>query len=278
MTEVLVRLDCMKDADWVSKAISALREHGCCVIEKVLDEALVREIRAAMYRARDRIHAEVGEARLANAGELGVLRLMLKFEPVFLRLLAVPEILALVDATVSPTAVLHLQNGFILPSMPPASTPKVFQNSFHRDFPRYLNGYVASINTFLAIDAFTRNNGATLVAPGTHQKSAAPSTIGAGDGAFPAECEAGSALVFDSTLWHAAGENTSGKDRLAINQQFTRSWIKQQIDYVRALGAETVSRQPPRTQQLLGFYTRVVTSLDEYSLPEEDRLYRRGQG
>jgi len=39
-----------------------------------------------------------------------------------------------------------------------------------------------------------------------------------------------------------------------------------------------VKRQQPRTQQLLGWYTRVVTSLDEYYQPEEKRLYRRGQG
>jgi ectoine hydroxylase-related dioxygenase (phytanoyl-CoA dioxygenase family) len=154
----------------------------------------------------------------------------------------------------------------------------VFQNSFHRDFPRHLNGYVASINTFFAIDAFTRTNGATLVVPGSHQRDDAPDPGQVEREAFPVECDAGSMLVFDSTLWHAAGANTSGRDRLAINQQFTRSWIKQQIDYVRALGAEQVLRQPARVQQLLGFYTRVVTSLDEYYQPEESRLYRRGQG
>ena len=85
-------------------------------------------------------------------------------------------------------------------------------------------------------------------------------------------------LVFDSTLWHAAGANVSGQDRVAINQQFTRSWIKQQVDYVRALGAEAVLAATPRTQQLLGWYTRVVTSLDEYYRPPDERLYRSGQG
>ena len=85
-------------------------------------------------------------------------------------------------------------------------------------------------------------------------------------------------IVFDSTLWHAAGINTTAKDRLGINHQFTRSFIKQQIDYVRALGNDLVERQAPRTQQLLGYYTRVVTSLDEYYQPEEKRLYRKGQG
>ena len=85
-------------------------------------------------------------------------------------------------------------------------------------------------------------------------------------------------IVFDSTLWHAAGDNTSGRDRLALNQQFTRSYIKQQIDYVRALGDDVVLAQQPRTQQLLGWYTRVVTSLEEFYRPPDQRLYRSGQG
>ena len=85
-------------------------------------------------------------------------------------------------------------------------------------------------------------------------------------------------LVFDSTLWHAAGANVSGRDRLALNHQFTRSYIKQQVDYVRALGDGKVLSQRPRTQQLLGWYTRMVTSLDEYYRPVDERLYRKGQG
>ena len=70
----------------------------------------------------------------------------------------------------------------------------------------------------------------------------------------------------------------SGEDRLAVNHQFTRSYIKQQIDYVRAVGDAAVLAQPPRTQQLLGWYTRVVTSLNEYYRPADERLYRGGQG
>jgi ectoine hydroxylase-related dioxygenase (phytanoyl-CoA dioxygenase family) len=85
-------------------------------------------------------------------------------------------------------------------------------------------------------------------------------------------------LVFDSTLWHAAGHNASDRDRLGLNQQFTRSYFKQQIDYVRALGDAAVLACPPRTQQLLGWYTRVAASLDEYYRSGEERFYRSGQG
>jgi ectoine hydroxylase-related dioxygenase (phytanoyl-CoA dioxygenase family) len=227
---------------------------------------------------RDCIVNEVGHDRLQRAGELGVLRLMMRFDPFFFRFLEIPEVLAIVDATVSPTAILHLQNGFILPSFAPSGNPRVFQNSYHQDFPRLLNGYVASINVFFAIDEFTRENGATWVVPRTQHTPSRPSDEMIDATAIPLECPAGSMIVFDSTLWHAAGLNTSGKDRLAINQQFTRSWIKQQIDYVRALGDEAIESRPPRTQQLLGWYTRVVTSLDEYYQPPERRLYRKDQG
>ena len=47
---------------------------------------------------------------------------------------------------------------------------------------------------------------------------------------------------------------------------------------MRALGEDAVTRLPPRSQQLLGYYTRVVTSLDEYYRTGDERLYRAGQG
>ncbi len=231
-----------------------------------------------MYRIQKSIVAELGEERLRQAGELGILRIPMKYHPVFFEFLQAPDVLSIVDELLSPTAILHTQNGFILPSFRPGAVPAVFQNSFHKDFPRVLNGYVASINVMVAIDAFTADNGATLMALGTHQRVEQPDRDYLQSIAVPAEAPAGSLVVFDSTLWHAAGANVSGADRLAINQQFTRSFIKQQIDYVRALGNPLVEMLPPRTQQLLGWYTRVVTSLDEYYQPPERRLYRKGQG
>jgi ectoine hydroxylase-related dioxygenase (phytanoyl-CoA dioxygenase family) len=272
----LPRVDA-RDPDWLEKCLLGLSIAGCAVVEGVLSEEILPRTRDAMYGVQTRIRDEVGQERLERAGEIGVLRLMLKFDPVFLELLEIPEVLQVVDATVSDTAILHVQNGLLLPSFE-GGTPQVFQTRFHRDFPRILNGYLMSINTFFAIDEFTSTNGATFFAPGTHQKEGRPADWFLATHSVSAECPAGSMLVFDSTIWHAAGDNTSGKDRLALNQQFTRSYVKPQIDYVRALGDEAVEAQRHRTQQLLGWYTRVVTSLDEFYQPTERRLYRSGQG
>jgi ectoine hydroxylase-related dioxygenase (phytanoyl-CoA dioxygenase family) len=266
------------DVKWIDRAVQDLDQLGYAVVEGVLAGMFLQQTRDAMYRVQGAIRDEVGEARLSRAGELGVLRLMLRFDDHFFRFLEIPELVAVVDRVLSPTAILHLQNGFILPSHAEGEKPAVFQTRYHQDFPRVLNGYLASLNVFFAIDAFTATNGATWVVPGTQQRIEPPSPEEISTRAHPVECPAGSMILFDSTLWHAAGANTSGRDRLAINHQFTRSFIKQQIDYVRALGEDVVTSQAPRTQQLLGWYTRVVTSLEEYYQPEERRLYRRGQG
>jgi ectoine hydroxylase-related dioxygenase (phytanoyl-CoA dioxygenase family) len=271
-------VDCKRDPDWLPKTVEGLRQLGYALVEGVFDAGEVEETRGRMYDVQQAIRDDIGSERLERAGELGVLRLMAAYDEHFLSLQEVPELLEIVDATVSPTAILHLQNGFILPRQPGGNgRGGTFQQSFHRDFPLYLNRYLCSINTLIALDDFTEENGGTIVVPGTHQRAERPDDRFLDAAAESVHCPAGTAIVFDSTLWHAAGTNCSGRDRVGINQQFTRSFLKQQIDYVRALGDQRVEQQTDRVQQLLGWYTRVVTSLDEYYQPAESRLYRAGQ-
>jgi ectoine hydroxylase-related dioxygenase (phytanoyl-CoA dioxygenase family) len=264
--------------EWFGDAMHSIRCDGYAIVEDVLPRAWLERTREAMYRVHECILADVGAQRLERAGELGVLRLMLRYDGHFYSLLELEEVLAVVDASLSSTAILHLQNGLILPPCGERRAGERFQTTFQRDFPRYLGGYVASLNTLIAIDDFTTTNGATLLVPGSHQRSLAPDHEEMEATAVPAVCPAGSMIAFDSTLWHAAGVNRSGRDRLAINQQFTRSFIQPQVDYVRALGDEIVLRREPRTQQLLGWYTQAVTSLDEFYRSAGERLYRGGQG
>lgn len=260
------------------RAHEEVAERGFAVVPNVLDPDFVAQARAAMYRVRDAVVRDVGVARLTRAGERGTLRLLFAYEPFFYRFLAIPELLAWVDGTVGPTAILHTQNGFVLESDVSGDAPDIFQHTFHRDFPRWLNGYTASTNVMFAIDPYTASTGATMGVPGSHRWPQDVDQERARSAAVPIEADPGAMIVFDSSLWHAAGVNTSGSDRVSINHQFTRSWIKQQIDYVRAAGDAAILALPERTRQLLGWYTRVVTSLDEYYRPEEERLYRRGQG
>lgn len=273
----MLALNSKNDPDWLAKSLEGLRYAGAAIVTDVLGSDQLERIREAMYATQARTLEDIGRERLERARELGVLRVMMRYDQVFAELLQLPEMLAIVDEFLCDTAILHLQNGFILPPFDRTSSD-VPQYVFHMDFPRYMEGYVSAVNVMFAIDAFSAQNGGTLVVPGTHQRSGSPDPSFLESAAIPVECPAGSILAFDSTIWHAAGHNMTDRDRLAINHMFTRSFLKQQIDYVRALGDEFVLSQRPRTQQLLGWYTRVVTSSDEYYRPAADRLYRSGQG
>lgn len=273
------RVDRRRDARWLSRTLALVKQDGCAIVENVLERGFIAEAREALYRVQDRIRREpIGERIIQMTGGLSLLRLMFKFDTFFLKFLEIPEMLEIIDQTVSPTGILHTQNGIVLPPAHGAAVRKTFENQLHMDVPRVLNGYMASVNMLFAIDEFTARNGGTMLVPGSHQRPSRPSQEWLEAHAAPTDCPAGTMLVFDSTLYHAAGRNESDRDRLAVNNQVTRSFLKPQIDWVRALGDAAVLAQRPRTRQILGWYTRTPTSLEEFYRPEEERLYRRNQG
>lgn len=258
----------------LGKILEDLATNGFSVVPGFVPQPLTSALRAALDRAWEAFDATVPAAR--RAGERGVVRLPMLFEPAFLDLLALPRLLEIVDGALSPTAILHLQNGIRLE--PSTSAEAVFQERFHRDFPRWIGGERLSVNVLVALDDFTADNGATQVVPRSHQRpddTLDPRTAAT---AIPILGPAGTALVFDSTLWHRGGENRSRSVRRALNHQFTRSYLRQQIDYPRALPRAATDGLPERTRQLLGFHVRVPTSLEEYYRAPDERLYRAGQG
>jgi ectoine hydroxylase-related dioxygenase (phytanoyl-CoA dioxygenase family) len=113
---------------------------------------------------------------------------------------------------------------------------------------------------------------------GSHRQPKRPSDDEFFQRAVRAVGPAGSIVMFDSNLWHAAGVNRSDRPRRALTLAFTRPFIKQQLDYPRALGYECGDSYSPALRQLLGYNARVPTSLDEWYQPPQKRLYKPDQG
>jgi hypothetical protein len=89
---------------------------------------------------------------------------------------------------------------------------------------------------------------------------------------------AGRVVAFDSNLWHAAGVNRSPARRRGLTIAFTRPFMKQQLDYPRALGYAAAGAMSPALRQVLGYNARVPASLEEWYQPAERRMYQRDQG
>ena len=148
----------------------------------------------------------------------------------------------------------------------------------HRDLRSFSGDLPLMAQWLVMLDEFTEVNGATYLLGGSHKRADTPDERTFFEAATRAVGPAGSIVVFNSNLWHAAGVNTSTGPRRALTIAFTRPFVKQQLDYPRALGYDRGSTLSPRLRQLLGYNARVPASLDEWYQPVERRLYQRDQG
>jgi len=153
-----------------------------------------------------------------------------------------------------------------------------YLHNIHRDVRTHAGPFRMMLNMLVMVDAFTLENGATHVLSGSHHEAAKPDEV-----RFHAQSDrlvgpAGSIVLFDSNLWHAAGSNVSGATRCALTLSFSRAFIKQQMDYPRFLGEAYGQRLRPAMRQLLGYEAMTPTSYDEFYRPRERRLYRDDQG
>lgn len=115
-------------------------------------------------------------------------------------------------------------------------------------------------NSVWLLDAFTSNNGATRVVPGTHLESKTPNEVMSDPTApHPDEVillgDPGDVVIFNAHVWHGGTQNRTDKPRRAMHGYFTRRHQPAQLDQNRSL-RET-------TRQQLSMAALVVLGIDE---------------
>jgi hypothetical protein len=156
------------------------------------------------------------------------------------------------------------------------SNPSYVTN-IHRDIRFFSGNFPLMLNLLIMLDDFTIENGATYLLPGSHLKSDKPNDFDFYEKAERATGKRGDILFFDSNLWHAAGINSTTDDRRAITITFTKPFMKQQLDYPRVIGYEKIEEMSDNLKQILGFFSRTPSNLDEWYQKPEFRFYRPGQ-
>jgi len=176
-----------------------------------------------------------------------------------------------IDKIIGDTCIIHSFNGITL--KPNINNP--IQNKIHRDTQRFSRPYLLSLQQILILDDFTIENGGTYFLPKSHLRPEKPSDEYFYKNAIQVEAKKGDIVVFDSLTWHCGGTNNTLKQRRALTLVFTRSFMKQQIDLTLSLTREVKNE---KTRRLLGFNSRVPTNIEEFNLPESERLYKPNQG
>ena len=126
------------------------------------------------------------------------------------------------------------------------------------------------LGTMIAVTDFTHENGATRVVPGSAhwdaKREPAPEDIAS------AEMKAGSILVYNGTVIHGGGPNSTEKPRLGVLLHYTLGWLRQQENMYLSCPPEIAKDFSPELRRLLG-YAQGSPVMGFYSDPNgEDEL------
>jgi len=243
---------------------------GFCVVTEILDSSDVGTYRASLAKL---VRAQHESTNPAHGVDDYMVHNPMLLDPVFFGILQHPGVISAMDALLSATSIVY---AFTTSSMPAGGTN--YSNRIHVDCPRVIPNYVSNIGIILALDDFTEENGATYFLPSSFESEDPPLRDEFFANAVRVFPKAGDMVVFNARTWHLGGANETDTDRHALTINACRSYMRQRFDYPRMIDTEISKRLSPILRRVLGFNVRVPSSMDEYYLPPEERLYLPGQG
>lgn len=244
-----------------------IRLVGFTILRDVFTSAEALDLGARIDALLARQSDEAGGIeRLAEIGDQETVRCCLAYDDAFVRLAAAPRVIEVCRHLLGEYFVLMQQNGVV---NPPARTHT--QRAYHRDLPyqHFVSSRPMAISALFCADAFTEDNGGTVVLPASHKVEEFPSEDAVATLQQPLEAPAGSFCLFDSMLFHRAGENRSTRVRRGVNHVYTLPFIAQQVSLPDALDGRYAD--DPFLARLFGYSTAPAKSVAAW----RDRRRRR---
>jgi ectoine hydroxylase-related dioxygenase (phytanoyl-CoA dioxygenase family) len=250
--------------------VREVHQRGFTVVRGALDIESAAELRAGLD---DMANQQRSAATERTAMDDFMVHNPMVIDRRFLHLLENSTIVSALDEFLGDTSILY---AYTSSSMPAHGTN--YSHRIHVDSPRVIPGYMTNLGVIVALDDFSAANGATYYLPGSFERLDVPSEeefFASAERVFPRR---GDLVVFNARTFHLGGQNTTDIARHAVTLNACRSFMRQRFDYPRLVDQELIDELTPTLRRILGFNVRVPGSMDEYYLPEAQRLYKANQG
>ena len=234
-------------APQAEKWTATLLEEGWCVIPNLLSPDTIRALDQDL--ARDFAETPFCEGGFYGARTRRFGRLLTR-SPLAKKIVEHPLVLDIARKVLGPwcdTVQLNLTQGLALHPGAPPQLP-------HRDQDMWRGAIGETeylVNVMWPFTRYTAANGATIIYPGSHGRRALGPDIPRG--AFAAELEPGSALLFLGSTLHGAGGNSSDEVRRGAIVSYCLGWLKPYENQWLAYPPEVARTFSPGLAALVGY-------------------------
>lgn len=236
-----------KDENQRVALANALDRDGFVVLHDIVSNDLIQGISNTLDPMFQRITFCEGDFYGARTKRFGSL---LKHAMEIDDLIRHPVVLDLVDHVLGPwcdTTQLNLGQAIEIHPGAPAQFP-------HRDQDmwRGSTGTVEYlVNVLWPLSPFTKDNGATVIYPGTHGAAALKEDLTASPVA--AECEPGGAIIFLGSTLHGGGANITSRPRRGVLISYCLGWLKPYENQWLVYPPDVARHFPPELAALVGY-------------------------
>ena len=217
---------------------------GYAVVPGFLDEGHLETLRHGLEPVFDSVRSR--ETRDLGRQTVHIHNLLAKTRAVD-TLLMDDRLLGLIEAILGPD--FQVSGVAAMRPAPGDRRQRMHQDDGHYPIPRRHPPLI--VNTLIALDPFTVENGATEVVPRSHQWT---HPVDQDAATVPVLMDAGSLLLWEGALWHRGGGNdTADQVRRSINVNFNLAWLKQRENQFVGVPPDVVLAMPPKLQALIGY-------------------------
>jgi ectoine hydroxylase-related dioxygenase (phytanoyl-CoA dioxygenase family) len=150
------------------------------------------------------------------------------------------------------------------------------ERAWHVDFPVFTHPVCLSAIAAVYLTHMTPEMGPLYVMPKSHGWGRVPDAAEKDspvDGEVEVGVQAGSAVVFDSQLWHTGTRNESGVPRRALFLHYAHYWMKRMDEFsVTPLPASVAENEDPLVRQLFGLELAVPSIWGSEYTRERERI------
>lgn len=229
-------------------------EDGFIILDDVISKDDIDYLKVKINKVLTVQRKELSENILKEIGEINMCRAPLLYDKFFISLLQRPFVKQICEEILGDYFILQLQNAIVIPP-----NQKHHQSFYHRDIihQKFTSSKPLGINIYFCLDDYTEDNGGTTFIKGSHKQDELII-----ENEITPRVKAGSAILFNSMVYHKAGNNSTDRFRYGINTMYTLPFLKQQIDFPTFFGDQY--KDDNYLSQIFGYRSREFKSVLDF--------------